>query len=59
MDRTMRDDARTVIDRAIRAVLPDQAVRQVLEGRRFPGRVVLVAVGKAAWQMASAARTAV
>ncbi len=51
----MRDDARTVIDRAIRAVLPDRAVRQVLEGRRFPGRVVLVAVGKAAWQMASAA----
>ena len=55
MERSMRDDARTVIDRAIRAVLPDRAVRQVLEGRRFPGRVVLVAVGKAAWQMASAA----
>ncbi len=55
MDQTMRDDARTVIDRAIHAVLPDEAVRRALEGRTFPGRVVMVAAGKAAWQMASAA----
>ena len=51
----MRDDADQIISEAIQAVLPDQAVRRALEGRNFPGRTVLVAVGKAAWQMAKAA----
>jgi hydroxypyruvate reductase len=35
--------------------LPDAAVIRALEGKSFPGRVILVAVGKAAWQMAKAA----
>ena len=35
--------------------LPDAAVTRALEGRDFPGKVVLVAAGKAAWQMADAA----
>lgn len=56
MSTTMREDARQIIDRSIRAVLPDEAVRRALSGRRFSGRVVLVAAGKAAWQMAKAAR---
>ena len=51
----MREDARIIIDRAIQAVLPDEAVRRALQGREFPGRVILVAAGKAAWQMAQAA----
>ena len=55
MNKSMRADAKTIIDRAIAAVLPDEAVRRALHGREFPGRVVLVAVGKAAWQMAQAA----
>ena len=55
MSRSMREDARIIIDRAIRAVLPDEAVRRALQGKEFPGRVVLVAAGKAAWQMAQAA----
>lgn len=55
MSRTMREDARIIIDRAIQAVLPDKAVRSVLQDREFPGRVVLAAAGKAAWQMAQAA----
>lgn len=48
MYRSMRKDAQVIIDRVIRAVLPDEAVRRALRGREFPGRVVLVAVGKAA-----------
>ena len=51
----LRRDAKYIIDHAIRAVLPDEAVRRALAGRCFYGRVVLVAAGKAAWQMADAA----
>ena len=45
----------TVVRESIRRVLPDTAVRRALEGRNFPGDVVIVAVGKAAWTMAEAA----
>lgn len=53
--QAMRGDAGQIIRSAIRAVLPDQAVCRILQGRNFPGRVFLVAVGKAAWRMADAA----
>ncbi len=56
MDQRLRQDAAYIIDRAIAAVLPDEAVRRALAGRTFPGRVLLVAAGKAAWQMAKTAR---
>ena len=53
---TIREDARRIIDTSIRAVLPDAAVQRALEGFTPPaGRLVLVALGKAAWQMAAAA----
>ena len=52
---SMRGDALQIIERAIQAVLPDEAVQRALEGQVFPGRVRLVAAGKAAWQMAHAA----
>ena len=55
MDQQLRKHADAVIAASIRAVQPDAAVRRALEGRDFPGRVVLVAAGKAAWQMAKAA----
>ena len=48
-------DAEYIIHSAIRAVQPDEAVQRALKEIRFPGRVVLVAAGKAAWQMAHAA----
>lgn len=49
-------DAQEIIRRAIAACLPDQAVHRALEGRPFPaGRIYLVAIGKAAWQMAGCA----
>ena len=52
---TLREDAKYIYTRAIEAVLPDEAVRRALDGADFPGRVILVAAGKAAWRMASAA----
>ena len=53
---SLRSDAQTIIAASIQAVQPDAAVRRALQGREFPDRVVLAAVGKAAWQMAKAAR---
>ena len=52
----LREDADKIMAEALRAALPDTAVANALEGRSFgTGKLVLVAVGKAAWQMASAA----
>ena len=55
MNSSLRQDADKIITDAIAAVLPDRAVQQALEGKLFPGRVIMVAAGKAAWQMAKAA----
>ncbi len=52
----MRKQADIIINRAISAVLPDAAVKRALESADFSGRIILVAAGKAAWQMARAAR---
>ena len=56
MDMTMRNQADRIVAAAIRAVQPEDAVKRALKGVDFPGRVLLVAAGKAAWQMAKAAR---
>ena len=55
MDKLIRRHTQTILSAAIDAVKPDAAVRRALEGKDFPGRVVLVAAGKAGWQMAKAA----
>lgn len=55
MNELLRAHADAILSSAIAAVLPDEAVRRALAGRTFPGRVVLIAAGKAAWQMARAA----
>ncbi len=55
MNETLRKDVETIVRRAISAVTPDFAVEKALKGRSFPGRVYLVAAGKAAWKMADAA----
>ena len=55
MNRSLRRQANWIVEKAIGAVLPDAAVIRALEEMRFPGRVILVAAGKAAWQMANAA----
>ena len=55
MNQQLRSDADQIIRKAIAAVQPDAAVQRALRGKKFPGRVLLVAAGKAAWQMAKAA----
>lgn len=53
---SMRQHADIIIRESLQDVLPDHAVEKVLEKISFrKGRVILVAVGKAAWQMANAA----
>ena len=54
MDAILRSHADQIIKASITAVLPDEAVKRALEGQIFPGRVLLVSAGKAAWQMAKA-----
>ncbi len=55
MNDTLHRDAETIARGAIDAVRPDEAVRRALEQVTLTGNVYLVAVGKAGWQMASAA----
>lgn len=55
MNELLRAHAERIIRAAITQVLPNIAVTQALSGVKFPGRVFVVAVGKAAWQMARSA----
>ncbi len=56
MNLTLRKDADAIIAASLKAVLPDEAVRRALQSfQPKSGRVLLVATGKAAWQMAHAA----
>ena len=55
MNQTLRNHADRIIRQAIAAVQPDAAVKRALQHIVFPGRVLLVSVGKAGWQMAKVA----
>ena len=56
MNQVLYADACAIVRQAIAAVLPDEAVRRALKDfAPGPGRLLLVAAGKAAWQMARAA----
>ena len=65
MDK-LREDALEIVRRAIDAVLPEAAVREALGRGELAarlreagrGRVILAAIGKAAWRMAQAASEA-
>lgn len=53
---SLRADAQRIIEAALKAALPDTAVKKALRGEDFSGgKLVLVAIGKAAWSMAKAA----
>ena len=57
---SLRRDALKIVHEAIRRVLPESAVKEALAGKAFSerrkkGRIVLAAIGKAAWRMARAA----
>lgn len=53
---SLRKDADTIIAAALHAAMPDTAVAKALSQADFgSGRLILIAAGKAAWQMAKAA----
>ncbi len=52
----VRDDAMIIIGEAIKAVLPEAAVVKALQNKKIKTDVVLIAIGKAAWNMANAAK---
>lgn len=56
MNKRLRQDAETIARAAIEHVNPQKAVKCALEGQTFQGRIYLVAVGKAAWEMARTAK---
>ena len=54
---SLRSDADKIIRESLQAVLPDQAVKRALKDYAAgEERTILIAAGKAAWQMAKAAR---
>lgn len=55
MNQCLRKDADQIIASSIKAVLPDEAVARALKNYHTEGKTLLVATGKAAWQMAKAA----
>ena len=53
---TLREDAQSVIEAALQATQPKNALRRALASlKRFGGRLRVISIGKAAWSMASAA----
>ncbi len=56
MNKALRKDADQIVAASIKAVLPDKAVQRALSSYQSDaGKTLLVAAGKAAWQMAKAA----
>lgn len=53
---TVKEDAQKILQNAIERVQPHEAVKRALTGKTFSGKVVVLAIGKAAWSMASAAQ---
>ena len=55
MNIKLRNDAEHIARIAIAEMSPDSAVKKALENKKFSGRIFLVSVGKAGWQMAKSA----
>lgn len=54
--KILRKDVNYIINETIQAVLPDKAVREAVKNIKLPdGKLYLVSIGKAGWQMAHAA----
>lgn len=52
----LRAEAMEIIENSIKEVLPDFAVKKALENKEFIGKIVVVAIGKAAYNMAKASK---
>lgn len=56
---SLRSDADKILEESLHTVLPDQAVKRALKNYAAgEGRIALIAAGKAEWQLANAARSA-
>jgi glycerate 2-kinase len=55
MDK-IKEDAIVIIKESLKAVLPDIAVVNALKSKDFSGNIIVVAIGKAAWNMANVAK---
>lgn len=53
---TIREDAFVIMQESIKAVLPEAAVIKALDKKDFSGNIFVIAIGKAAWNMACAAK---
>jgi glycerate 2-kinase len=51
-----REDALRIVEEAIQAVYPENAVKKALENFKTEGNIKVLAIGKTAWRMAQAAR---
>lgn len=54
--KSLNEDALVIINESINVVLPEVSVSRALEKKNFTGKVVVLAIGKAAWNMANAAK---
>lgn len=52
---SMREDAEKIIRDTIEDVMPDRAVKKSLNDLKLEGDIYIIAIGKAAWAMSSAA----
>lgn len=53
---TLKEDLRYIVARSIETVVPDRATAKALDHYTPSGKVFLLAIGKAAWKMANAAK---
>ena len=53
---SIREDALKIVDEAIKAVYPEDAVKRALQNFENEGTTKALAIGKAAWRMAKAAK---
>lgn len=54
--KLLRSDALYIVQKAIESVLPEEAVESALKDFHTEGKVILIAIGKAAWRMTLAAK---
>lgn len=52
----MQKEAQIIIEESIQNMLPHRAVEKALANKSFTGNIIVVAIGKAAWTMAKAAK---
>ena len=52
MSNSLFNDAKAIYETAIFENMPNEAVKKALDGFSTSGKIVLVSIGKAGWEMA-------